>query len=167
MNELIIVAFDNQHKAEQVRLDLLRMDREHLIDLEDAVVLDRDEKGQVKLHHATHLTLGGAIGGGFLGTLMGMLLLNPIFAAVGLAAGSALGAVSGSMTHLGIDEDFMTDLAKHLQPGTSALCVLVREHLDKVLEELYKFDGKIIRASLKHADEESLRQALDQLKAGI
>lgn len=167
MNELVVVAFNDQHRAEEVRIDLLKMDREYLVDLEDAVVLTRDKTGKVKLHHATHLTLGGAIGGGFLGMVFGVMFLNPVFAALGLAAGAAIGAASGSMEHLGISEDFMKELAGHLQPGTSALCVLVREHLEKVLEELQKFDGKVLRASLKHEDEERLKQALDEVRESV
>ena len=107
MSDLVVVCFDEQFKAEEVRLDLLKMQRQHLTDLEDAVVLVRHQKGKVKLHHMTHLTIEGAVSGGFLGTLLGLMLLNPVFALFGLAAGTVIGALTGSMKHLGIDEEFM------------------------------------------------------------
>lgn len=78
-----------------------------------------------------------------------------------------MGAVSGSMEHLGLDEDFMKDLANHLQPGTSALCVVVQQEVDKVLEDLQKYEGKIFRTTLKPEDEEKLKKAIEtvQIKA--
>ena len=46
----VAVAYDDIYTAQEVRLRLLRMQKEYLIDLEDAVVAVRDEKGKVKLH---------------------------------------------------------------------------------------------------------------------
>ena len=165
MSELIVTVFADEFRAEEVRLDLLKMQHEHLADLEDAVVLVRDQKGKVKLHHMTHLTIPGAVSGGFLGTLLGLMLLNPVFALFGLAAGTVIGALTGSMKHLGIHEEFMKDLAEHLRPGASALCIQVRAvSPDKVLEELKKFEGKVLQTSLLHEDEEKLQAAADAVK---
>ncbi len=167
MSELVVSVFTEEAKAEEVRLDLLKRQDEHVVDLEDAVVLVRSKGGKVKLHHVSHLTISGALSGGFMGALLGIMLLNPIFALFGLASGSIIGAVSGSMTHAGIDEDFMKDLAEHLQPGTSALCILVREHLDKVLEEIEKYGGKVFHTSLLHTDREKLKEALHLIEKSM
>jgi uncharacterized membrane protein len=59
----------------------------------------------------------------------------------------------------------METLAEHLKPGTSALCVMVREALDKVLEELRKFDGRVIHTSLGDGYEEKLQEIIDSLDA--
>lgn len=45
MSELVVAVFEDLVKAEEVRLDLLKMDKEHLADLEDAVVLVRKKGG--------------------------------------------------------------------------------------------------------------------------
>lgn len=166
MSDLLVILFDDEIKAEEVRLDLLKRQDEHLFDLEDVIVLVMNKKGKTSLHHVTHLTLGGAVAGGFLGTLLGVILLNPVFAALGLTAGVALGAASGSSTHLGIDEAFMKELAGHLKPGTSALGVLVREALGEVLEELKKFNGRVFQTSLSQEDEARLLEAFDAATAG-
>ena len=77
MSELIVTVFANEFRAEEVRLDLLKMQHEHLVDLEDAVVLVRNRRGKVKLHHMSHLTIEGAVSGGFLGTLFGRKRCQP------------------------------------------------------------------------------------------
>ena len=167
MSDLLVIVFDDELKAEEVRLDLLKRQDEHLLALDDAVVLVMNKKGKVRLHHVTHLALGGAVSGGFLGALFGLILLNPVFIVLGLTAGAAMGAVSGSSTHLGIDEAFMKELAGHLRPGTSALGVLVRKALGNVLEELKKFNGRVFRTSLSQEDEAKLLAAFDAAKADL
>ena len=69
MNSLVVAVFTDALETEHVRLDLLQMQRERLIDLEEVVVAVRETSGKVVLHHATHLTLPGALSGGFLGTI--------------------------------------------------------------------------------------------------
>lgn len=165
MSVLVVSLYDDRFKGEEVRLSLLKKEGERVVDLDDAVVLVRGRTGKIKLHHMTHLTLSGAVTGGFVGSLLGVLMLNPIFAVFGTAAGTVVGAVSGSLSHAGVDEDFMNELAKHLKPGTSALCLLVRDNLDKVLGELNKYGGKVFQTTLQHEDVAKLREALDAVAA--
>ena len=103
MSTLIVVGYNDLFKAEEIRLKLLRMQREHLIDLEDAVVVTKDTKGKVKLHQAVNLTAAGAVSGGFWGSLIGLIFLNPL---LGLAVGATAGAVSGALSDVGIDDSF-------------------------------------------------------------
>lgn len=162
MSNLVVIGYDDQFKAEEVRLMLWKMQKEYLIDLEDAVVAVKDEKGKVKLHQAANLTAAGAVGGGFWGALIGLIFLNPL---LGLAVGATAGAVSGALTDVGIDDNFMKQLAETMQPKTSVLFILVRRATpDKVLEELKGTGGKVLRTSLSHDDEEKLQEALSAAK---
>ena len=43
MSELIVIGYNDQFKAEETRIKFLRMQREHLVDLEDAVVAVKQE----------------------------------------------------------------------------------------------------------------------------
>ena len=52
MSTLVVVGYDDPHKAEEVRLKLWKLQSEYLLDLEDAVVAVKDEKGKIKLHQA-------------------------------------------------------------------------------------------------------------------
>jgi uncharacterized membrane protein len=102
MSDLFVVAFDDELKAEQVRLDLLSLKRSHLVDVEEAVVVIRTASGKVRMHHSTHFTAPGA-----LGMMAGLMLLSPVLAVIGGITGTALGAVTGALKELGIDEAFM------------------------------------------------------------
>ena len=158
MATLVVIDYVSEVKAEEVRLALLKMQKEYLIDLADAVVVVRDAKGKVKLRQLYSLTAAGAASGGFWGALIGLLFLNPLF---GFAIGAAAGAVSGALRDVGIDDNFMKSLGQTLKPGTAALCVLIRQMTaDKVLDEIQKFGGALIKTNLSNENEAKLRAAL-------
>jgi len=161
MSTLIVVGYKDIHKAEEVRLQLLKLQRDYLLDLEDAAVVVKNDKGKIKLHQAFDLTTAGAINGGFWGSLIGLMFLNPL---LGLAVGASAGAVSGALTDVGIDDNFMKELGATLTPGSSALFVLLRNPTaapDKVLEELKGTGGTILKTSLSHEDEAKIQAALN------
>jgi len=165
MSTLVAIGYEDQFKAEEVRLMLQKLQKDYLIDLGDAVVAVKDEKGQVKLHQAINLTAAGAVSGGFWGSLMGLLFLNPL---LGLAIGATAGAVSGALADVGIDDTFMKELAATLNPGSSVLFVLVRKVTpDKVLDELKGSGGKVLKTSLSHDDEAKLQAALSAAKQSM
>ncbi len=161
MSILIVVGYQDIHKAEEVRLQLGKLQRDYLLDLEDAVVVVKNDKGKVKVNQAFNLTAAGAMSGGFWGSLIGLMFLNPL---LGLAVGASAGAVSGALTDVGIDDKFMKELGATLTPGSSALFVLLRNPStapDKVLEELKGTGGTILKTSLSHEDEAKIQAALN------
>ena len=91
MSDLVVIGFDNEHTAFEMRAELVKLQKEYLIDMEDVVVVNKDDKGKVKLHQAMNLTATGAVGGSFWGMLVGMIFLNPLVgAAVGAGAGETV-----------------------------------------------------------------------------
>jgi uncharacterized membrane protein len=162
VSTLVVIEYDDPYKAEEMRLKLRRMEKEYLIDLEDAVVAVKDDKGKIKLHQSVNLTGLGAVSGGFWGSLIGLIFLNPL---LGMAVGATAGAVSGALRDVGIDDRFMKDLADGLPPRGSALFVLVRKATpDRVLEEMKGTGGRILKTSLSHEDEGKLQAALSAAK---
>ena len=68
---------------------------------------------------------------------------------------------------IGIDDNFIQELGNTIEPGTSAIFVLVRKSTpDKVLDDLSKFEGKVLRTSLSHEDEAQLQVVLTKTKGG-
>ena len=171
--DLIVIAFPgDQHRAEDVLRELRSLRAEHLIDLEDAVCVVRDEHGHTHLHQSSPAHSGaGARRGAFWGLLIGIVLSVPFPAlgalyAAGVAAGSAaLGAGIGMFTSrredLGIDDHFAKHVGESLQPGSSAIFALVRRtSLDRVLPELAPFGGVLLQTTLSVDAQASLEEAL-------
>jgi uncharacterized membrane protein len=165
MSEFIAITYDGELRAQEVRLELLKMQKEHLLELEDAVVAVKKDNGKVKLHQMYNLTASGACGGSFWGALIGLVFLNPLLGAV---IGGSIGAVTGALADLGIDDKFMQELSTNMQPNSSTLFVLIREITpDKVLEEICPFGGKVLRTSLSHEDQDRLQAALNASKEKV
>ena len=159
MSDLVVIGFDDEHTAFEMRAAVAKLQKEYLIEMEDVVVVTKDDKGKVKLHQAVNLTAAGAMGGTFWGMLIGMIFLNPL---AGAAIGAGAGALSGKLRDIGISDKFMKELGETFQPETSALFVLVRKVTpDKVLEGLKGFKGKVLKTSLTKDKEEELRQVLE------
>ncbi len=73
--------------------------------------------------------------------------------------GAGAGALSGKLTGIGINDQFIKDIGQTFQPGTSGLFILVRRVTpDKVLDALKGFKGKVIQMSLTKHKEEELRR---------
>jgi uncharacterized membrane protein len=158
MATLVVIGYENELTAEEVRLKLLKLQKAYLIDLADAVVVVRDAEGKIKLRQMHNLTAAGAVAGGFWGMLIGMLFLNPLF---GMALGAGWGAVSGALSDAGIDDNFMKQLAETLKPGSAALCVLIHSMTpDKVVEEIQQYGGTVLKTNLCHENEAKLQAAL-------
>lgn len=163
MSNLIVIVYPSELQAEQVRLDFIRMQKEYLVSLEDAVIAVKKPDGKVKLHQMYNLTLGGAISGALWGTLIGLIFMMPVF---GLILGAGTGAAAGALSDVGINDDFMKKLASTLTPGSSALFVLVDSEItDKVRAELEGTGGQILQTSLSTLDQEKLQKALDEARS--
>jgi uncharacterized membrane protein len=164
MSELIAVAFDESHTAEEARLDLLRLKDEELADLEEAVVIVVGADGKPRLHHDEQMTVPTALAGGFAGMLAGLILINPFFAAIGGITGAAMGTAFGALKEIGISEDFIEKLSEDLKPGASALFVATRKgKSETIIEALQTYRGKVLQTSLSHREEDKLRTALQKV----
>ncbi|MER5443769.1 DUF1269 domain-containing protein [Streptomyces sp. NPDC002790] len=164
MSNLFVVAYDDLATANQVRARLLQMSKEHLVELEDIVVVERRESdGKIKLNQAVNHTATGAAGGALWGGVIGMLFLVPF---LGAAVGAAAGAAGGAVTDTGINDDFMKELSQNLRPGAAALFVLVKQAAkDKVVPEIAAYGGQLVQTSLSNDEEDALREILKDAQA--
>src|SRR5262249_32715079 len=124
MSTLIAIVYPSEVKAEEVRSKLFAMQKEYLVKLGDVVIATKADSGKVKLNQLVNTTAAGAAQGSFWGLLIGVLFLNPLF---GVAIGAASGALGGALTDVGINDDFMKEIAAKIETRKGALVRLVKE----------------------------------------
>jgi uncharacterized membrane protein len=158
MANLVAIAYDDLDQAREVMSTIGQLRKEHLLDLEDAVIVEHRPGGKMKLHQPSMADVcppAPALWGG----LIGLIFLMPLF---GMAIGAATGAATGAMSDYGIDDDFMKELGDKLPEGGAAVFVLVKEATrDKVVPEIAKYGGHVIQSSLSNEQETALQEALD------
>lgn len=158
MSTLVAIAYPDAATAERVRAELVAATKEQLLQLQDAVVVEHEPGGKIKLRQANSPAAAGAAGGMLWGGLIGLLFLAPV---VGMAIGAASGAAGGKMADVGVDDKFMKALGEKLQPGTAALIVLgSTDARDKVIDRVKSYGGDLIQSSLSTDAENHLREAL-------
>jgi uncharacterized membrane protein len=158
MSSLLAIAYPDAGTADRVRAELVEATKEHLIELEDAVVVERRDDGKIKLHQAMSPGAAGAAGGALWGGLIGLIFLAPL---LGMAVGAAAGGIGGKMADVGVNDDFLKTLGARLEPGGAALIALGSSGApERVVERLRPFGGEVIQTSLDADQEEHLRAAL-------
>ena len=161
MSDLIVIGYPDEVAAYNVWDELVKLQRDYLVDLEDAAIIRRDQKG--KFHITTpahHAVAWGTLSGLFWGTLIGLLFLFPLAPVVGVAGG-LMGAAIGTAGNLGIKGEFKERVQNMVQPGTSALLVILRKATpDKFFEALKPYGGTVLQTSLSHDAEQEPMKAL-------
>jgi uncharacterized membrane protein len=165
-DELVAIVFEKQTRAEEVLLNLAHLQQEGAIKLADAVIVTKDDEGKSKVRQTVDVTPGkGAFAGGWWGLLIGMIFAGPIGGVVAGVAGGASGALYGKLVDIGLDDGWIRQMADWIDPGTSALLLLVGEaRLDEVLAELRRFEGHLVTTTLPDEVRIRLEDALrDQI----
>ncbi|KUO10330.1 DUF1269 domain-containing protein [Streptomyces sp. DSM 15324] len=158
MTDMIAVAYPNQDVAEAALVELRQLDTEHTVHVVDAVLVTRDDEGEVKLHGRLSPAAAGAVDGALWGGIIGMLLLQPL---LGAAIGAATGGVIGANSRDEDQTEFIKKLGQRLIPGGAAVIALIAEATpDKALPRMAQFGGEVLHTSLDEQDEETFRLAL-------
>jgi uncharacterized membrane protein len=158
-SNLTVIVFDDELKAEEARRRLLQLQSDGFIELEDAVVVVRNKDGTARYHQMHRMALKGGLAGSITGLIVGSILLSPL---IGAFFGAVTGAVSASLTDVGIEDQFVSDLSQKFQPGCSALFTLVRKaDPERVGEAFLGFGGKVLVNSVSKERETAIQKLLD------
>ena len=157
MSQLVVLGFDSEDQAQAALKGLRGLEKAGRISFEDTAVITRDADGKVHVQNeASGTTETGAVIGGVIGGFVTFL-----FPLAGIAIGAAAGAGIGAMIGNSIDGKFVDDVKEELEPGKSALFLLVKgADRSAALAVLRNYHGEVIQTTLDEDAEESIRQAL-------
>jgi len=158
MSTLVAIGYPDESTATAAGDEAERLAKDLIIEPDAIAVIRRDKEGKFHVTTNHHAVAGGATWGMFWGLLFGMLFFVPFF---GMAIGAGLGALMGKMTKGAIDKEFESRVRELLQPGTSALFLVVEKVTpDKAVEALSRFGGTVLKSSLSKEAEAQLQEAL-------
>ena len=158
MSELIAIGYNDENTAAAAGDEARRLAKDLIIEADAIAVIRRDAEGKYHVTTTHHPVGTGATWGMFWGLLFGLLFFIPVF---GMAVGAGLGALMGKVTKSGIDREFQDQVRGMLQPGTSALFLMVEKVTpDKAVEAMSKYGGTVLKTSLSKEGERELQEAL-------
>lgn len=140
--DILAIVLDKPKRAEQVLLALLHLQQEGKVRMHDAVIVTKDSEGKHRIVETVDVTPAkGALAGGWWGALAGLIIGGPL-ALAGIVGGAAAGALYGKLVDRGLEDEWVRGMAEWIDPGTSALLLLVDEGFDpEVVNELKRFEG--------------------------
>ena len=158
MATLSVLKFPTADGAQQMESTLLALQKQHLIEVQDAAIVTWPQgKKQPKTQQLHSLTGQGALMGAFWGMLFGLIFVIPFF---GLVVGAAMGALMAKFNDYGIDDNFIKQTREKVTEGTSALFLLTTGAVvDKLVEALKGQAFEIISTNLPQEKEDELRAA--------
>ena len=158
MADLIVIGYDDEETADLAAAEVARLSKDLVVEPEAIAVISRDTEGKYHVKTTHHPVAEGTAWGMFWGALFGLLFFVPVF---GLAIGAAMGALFGTITKVGIDKEFQQEVRDMVQPGTSALFLVVEKVTpDKAVEALSQYGGTVLKSSLSKDAEHKLQEAL-------
>ena len=143
MSDLYAIGYPNLLAAEEVVRTVSKLQAQRMIQVDDAVIVERRGGDKVKLHQAG----GGKTGwAGLIGHVFGS---------------------SGRSADAGIDDDFTRNLGAQLDAGNVALIMLVSSIMAaKVFEELHgQYSGHVMQTSLDQQTETTFLEAAERARA--
>jgi uncharacterized membrane protein len=158
MADLIAIGYDDETTADAAAEEARHLADELIIQPDAIATIVRDKEGKYHVSTSHHPVAGGTSWGMFWGFFFGLLFFVPVF---GMAVGAGLGALFGKIEKSGIDKQFQQQVRDMLQPGTSALFLVVEKVTpDKAVEALSKYGGTVLKSSLSKETEHDLQEAL-------
>jgi uncharacterized membrane protein len=158
MADLIAIGYPDEATAAAAADEARRLAKDLIIQPDAIAVIVRDKDGSYHVQTTHHAVGTGAVWGMFWGFLFGLLFFIPVF---GMAVGVGMGALMGKFAKSNIDKEFRDQVRDMVQPGTSALFLMLEKATpDKAVEAMSKYGGTVLKTSLSREDEKELQDAL-------
>ncbi|MGK7899684.1 MAG: DUF1269 domain-containing protein [Xenococcus sp. (in: cyanobacteria)] len=141
------MGFNEKYKADEIMLDLLKKEQQHLADLEDAVVVTKNSQGKIRVK--PYYDILAAVQGHksqFWGSIISSLLET---------------SDPETLSKIGLNEQIRSEIREIMQPNSSIIIVLFEKiNFEKALAEIDKYQGKLLYTTLAYETKDELYQAL-------
>jgi uncharacterized membrane protein len=160
VSNLTVWKFHDPNGADEVLDQLIELQKQGLIKVQDGAIVRWEEgKKKPKTRELHNLAGAGAMSGAFWGMLFGLLFFVPL---LGAAVGAAWGGLAGSLTDIGIDDDFIARVRAEVTPGTSALFLLSSEGVrDRLAEAFAGTEVELLHTNFSAEEEAKLREVFE------
>ena len=157
MSELMVLGFDTEAEADSFGATLAQMQKDMIVQLQDAAEVVRDPDGKPHVKHGHGMVGAGALGGAFWGMLFGLLFFIPF---LGLAIGAGMGALFGKLGKTGIDKQVLEQMGDSIKPGQAGWFLLISQLTeDKFLAAVTGANATLVRSNLTEEQEKELKHA--------
>jgi uncharacterized membrane protein len=161
MSQLITLVFDDEFKADEVRVALRRMAAEGLGELEESAVISVSADGKKRVSQDADSVGQTRKVGHIVGILAAAVTGTVPLIGVATVAGWAI----GRLTDHGVTSGYIKSVGKELQPGTSAVMFVGRsdpERRKQIIERLRPFGPKILQSDLPPDLEREIQAEFDK-----
>jgi uncharacterized membrane protein len=158
MADLVAIGYPDEGTALSAMDEAERLQHELAIQPDAVAAIVRNKQGKIRVVTNHHAVGAGATWGMLWGMLFGILFLVPF---LGMAVGAGMGALMGKVGKNAVDKQFQDQVRDMLQPGTSALFIVVEQVTpDRAVEALSRFGGTVLTSSLSDEAQQGLQEAL-------
>lgn len=162
MSEMMVLGFESEMDADNFGATLAQMQKDMIVQLQDAAEVVRDRDGKPHVKHGHSLVGAGALGGAFWGMLFGLLFFVPF---LGLALGAGMGALFGKLGSTGLDKEVLQQMGEAVPPGKAGWFLLIGQMTeDKFMAAVQGTGAKLVRSNLTGEQEEQLKHAFGARK---
>jgi len=148
--DLLMIVFKDKNAAKEA-LDVLKgAQKEKQIEIVNAAILESDENGKNHYKELADLKFRkkGRILGGGAGVLLAVVG-GPAGLLVSAVAGAAIGGGLTRLKDKGVPNDQLKEMAKKLEPNSSALIALVElTWVEQVIEEVAQYTKEVVKEEL-------------------
>lgn len=161
---IIGVSFDQGFRAQQFLLSMSGLRESGVLDLKDAVVVNKDQSGSVKVVETIDPTMKRSAFSGAVWTgLLGLFIGGPVGWLAGIGVGAGAGAIAAKVIDLGIPDDWVDWFKNAVRPGTSTVVILAEHvHVQALAAEATRFPGaELLYTTMSDSAFEQLTAAFD------
>jgi uncharacterized membrane protein len=162
---LIGLSFSDKFRAQEFLTAMTRLASVGSLKLRDAVVVSKDDSGDVKVQETIDPTPGrSALSGAMWTGLIGLIVGGPVGWVAGLGLGAGAGAITAKVVDLGIPDEWVEWFRAAVHRGTTTVVILAEDvDLGALEQEVRRFAGaELLHSTLPAYAIDLLRDALGE-----